>query len=164
MTSFLNVVRTLGLLFARLGLGGIMLLHGWRRWQERGVPAEIEYLQQFGAPYPEIAAWGTIILELVGGLFMIVGALTPLVALAFLVQQIMTISYTRYFNGPYLLEADGTYVGGYEYNVALGLLALIFVVFGAGRVSIDGLFRRSKDPEDDFDNTEDTPTSGSSAA
>jgi putative oxidoreductase len=43
-----------------------------------------------------------------------------------------------------LLNADGTYKGGYEYNVAIGLLGLLLFVMGGGAVSIDRLFRRKK--------------------
>ena len=32
MASFLSFLRSLGMLLARLGLGGILLLHGWMRW------------------------------------------------------------------------------------------------------------------------------------
>jgi putative oxidoreductase len=35
-----------------------------------------------------------------------------------------------------LLNAEGTYKGGYEYNVAIGLLGLLFVMDG-GAASID---------------------------
>jgi hypothetical protein len=52
------------------------------------------------------------------------------------------------------LDGQNHYVGGYEYNVALGSLALLIAVFGAGAVSVDRLFKRKK-PEQDED---DVPT------
>jgi putative oxidoreductase len=156
MSNFLQIVRDIGLLIARLGLGGILILHGWTRWQGpgQGIGKQVEYLTQFGTPYPRVAAWGGIILELVGGLLLVVGALTPLVALAVLVEQILIISYTNWYKGPDLIRPDGTYAGGFEYNVALALLALLLMVFGAGRIAIDRLFRRKKpvpeEPEEDI--------------
>ena len=149
MSKLLQVLRDIALLIARVGLGGILIAHGWRRWQVLKIPSQIAYLQQFGTPYPAVAAWGATILELVGGIFLIVGALTPLIALAVVAQQVLTICYTNWFKEPYLLNAQGGYVGGYEYNVALGLLALLFLVFGAGRASIDRLFRRTPGDTDD---------------
>jgi putative oxidoreductase len=159
MANFLQVLRDISLLTARLGLGGILIAHGWRRWQQQGVQSQIDYLNQFGTPYADIAAFGAVLVELVGGLFLVVGALTPLVALVVVVQQVLTISYTNYYRGPYLIDAQGQYLGGYEYNVALGGLALLFVVFGAGRASVDRLFRRSKDDDevDDPATAEDRP-------
>jgi putative oxidoreductase len=154
MSTTLRVLRDLALLVARLGLGGILILHGWLRWQGpgQGVQKQIDYLSQFGTPYPRYAAWGAIVLELVGGIFLLVGALTPVVAIAVLGEQILIIAYTNWYKGPDLVTRDGTYAGGYEYNVALALLALLLAVFGAGRISVDGLFRRRKpevDPDDD---------------
>jgi putative oxidoreductase len=90
--------------------------------------------------------------EIIGGLFLAVGALTPLAALAVLVEQILIIAYTNWYKGPDLLNSDGTYAGGYEYNVALGLIAMLLMVFGAGRISVDRLFRRTKvEAEEDDD-------------
>ena len=166
MATFLQVIRDLGLLIARLGLGGILILHGWTRWQGpgQGVQRQVDYLRQFGTPYPEVAAWGAIVLELVGGIFLVVGALTPLIALAVLVQQVLVIAYTNWYKGPDLLNTDGTYNGGYEYNVALGLLALLLLVFGAGRISIDRLFRRGKSDAEDDGLPENQTRTGSYAA
>ena len=165
MASFLHVLRDITLLLIRLGLGGIMLLHGWTRWQGagQGVQRQVDYLSQFSVPYPLYAAWGAIVLELVGGIFIIVGALTPLVALAFVVQQGLTIAYTNWYRGPDLLAADGAYVGGWEYNVALALLGLVLLAFGAGRISIDQLFRRKKPAASEDTDTDTGTTSYSSS-
>ena len=144
MASFLSFLKSLGLLLARLGLGGILLMHGWMRWND-GVQKQIDYLTQFQTPYAEVAAWGAIIFELVGGVLLIVGALTRVVGLGVLIEQILIIAYTNWYKWPpTLLNPDGTYNGGYEYNVALGLLGLLLFVMGAGAVSIDRLFRRKK--------------------
>jgi putative oxidoreductase len=143
VSQVLQVLRDLALLLARVGLGAILIMHGWRRWQTQGIQQQIDYLQQFGTPYPTVAGWGSILLELGGGMFLIVGALTPLVALAIFVEQVLIICYTNWYKAPYLLNNQEAYVGGYEYNVALGLLALLLVVFGAGRASVDRLFRRA---------------------
>jgi putative oxidoreductase len=152
MTKVLQFIRSVALLIARVGLGGILIAHGYRRWQVQGVARQVAYLSQYRTPYPEVVAWGAILLELVGGVFLIVGALTPLVALGILVEQILIIAYTNWAKKLYLLDAAGAYVGGYEYNVVLGLLALLFLVFGAGGAAVDRLFRRSPaDPDQPVD-------------
>lgn len=162
MTAVIRSLQSLGLLLARLGLGAILLLHGWNRWRGtgQGIQRQVDYLNQFGTPYPQVAAWGAVVLELVGGIFLIVGALTPLIGLAVLLQQIFTIAYTNWYKSWSLLKVDGSYNGGYEYNVTIGLLGLLFFVFGGGAVSIDRLFRRKKLDDDDLDSsTRPTPTS-----
>ncbi|HHV22145.1 MAG TPA: DoxX family protein, partial [Propionibacterium sp.] len=68
------------------------------------------------------------------------------------VQQGMVIAWTKWFHGPWLENS------GYEYNVIQAALALVLVTFGAGRIAIDRLFRRSRnanDPllDDDFGTT-----------
>ncbi len=67
-------------------------------------------------------------------MFLIVGALTPLVGLGLLVEQVLIIAYTSWYKGWNLLNPDGSYNGGYEYNVALGLLGLLFFVHGRRRL------------------------------
>lgn len=126
-------------------------MHGWRRWQDQGIDKQVKYLKQFATPYPHYVAWGGTLLELIGGVFLIVGALTPLVAAALVAEQVLIIAYTSWYKGLYLTDGSGSFQGGYEYSVILGLLALLFVVFGAGRVSVDRLFKRSPPNEDPTD-------------
>jgi putative oxidoreductase len=160
MSGFASFLQSLGLLIARLGVGGILLLHGITHWTgaNQGVANLTNRYAQVGAPYAEAAAWTTIIFELVGGVFLIVGALTRFVGVGLVVLSVLTISYFSYWRGPELLHADGTYNGGYEYDVALGLLGLLFFVFGGGAVSIDRLFRRKK-PAEDVDEDSEYPGS-----
>src|SRR5690348_172166 len=161
MMKFLAGLRSIALLIARVALGGILIAHGFDRWQIRKVASQIDYLNSYGVPYADYAAWGSIVLELVGGIFLVVGALTPLVALAVVAQQALIIAYISWRRGPWLVNTDNTFNGGYEYNVALGSLALLLAVFGAGAISIDRLFRRKKVTEDDED---DVPTAGPTRA
>jgi putative oxidoreductase len=154
MSRFVSFWRSFALLIARLGLGGILLLHGAHRYQA-GISSQITYLSQFSTPYPKIAAYGATTFEIVGGIFLILGALTPLVGLGVLIQQVLTVVWTSYYKGPELLNADGSYNGGFEYSVALGLLGLLFLVFGGGVVSLDRVFRRKK-TVDEIDEPTDT--------
>ncbi|OYN97023.1 DoxX family protein [Enemella evansiae] len=146
MATFIHVLRDLALLIARVAFGALLVFRGWRRWTgEGGMQSQIDYLAQFQTPQPEILAWGGTLLEIIGGLFLIFGLLTPLVGLAIVVQQVMVILWTRYFRGPWLEN------GGYEYNVVQAALALLLAVFGAGRAAIDQLFKRPRDRDDDDD-------------
>jgi|GEM_PF-834502 putative oxidoreductase len=153
MAGFLRVVRSLALLLARIGLGGVLILHGWRRWHELGMDSQIAYLRTFATPFANYAAWGGTIVELVGGIFLIVGALVPLVAAVVVAEQVLIIAYTNWYKHWNLTEVHGTQAtwnGGYEYNVILGLLALLLVVYGSGAVGVDRLFRRrNKDEAED---------------
>ena len=156
MTRFVSFWRSFALLVARLGLGGILILHGATRYRA-GIATQTAYLTQFSTPYPKIAAYGATTFEIVGGVFLILGALTPLVGLGVLIQQVLTVVWTSYYKGWNLMNSDGTYNGGFEYSVALGLLGLLFLVFGAGVVSLDRVFRRKKSV-DELDEPTDTTT------
>lgn len=151
MSKALQVFRDIVLLLVRIGLGGILIVHGWRRWLVVGPQSQIDYLSQFSTPYPQVVVWGAIILELVGGLFLIVGALTPLVAAAVLAEQALIISYTSWYGYQYLIANVPEFAVSERmlYSLAIGLLALIFLAFGSGRIGIDRLFHREKPPEAD---------------
>jgi putative oxidoreductase len=159
MAGFLSSMRSLALLLARIGLGGVLILHGWRRWQVQGVGSQVTYLKQFGTPFANYAAWGGTILELVGGIFLIVGALTPLVAAAIVVEQALIIAYTSWYKNWNLVDVHGqqaTWNGGWEYNLILGLLAMLIMVFGSGAIGVDRLFRRRSADDEEAD-TEPEP-------
>lgn len=158
MAGFLRVVRSLALLLARIGLGGILILHGWRRWQQQGMDSQIAYLHTFATPYADYAAWGGTAVELIGGLFLILGALTPLAAAAVVAEQVLIIAYTSWYKGWSLTDVHGnqaTWAGGWEYNVIIGVLALVLVTHGSGAVGIDRLFRRRR--KEEVDETADEP-------
>ena len=143
MSGLVKILQDLALLVARVALGAVLLFRGWRRWtSEGGMNAQIDYVRQFNTPVPEVMAWGGTLLEMIGGVFLIFGLLTPLVGVVVVVQQVMIISYTKWFHGPWLED------GGYEYNVIQAALALVLTFFGAGRLAIDQLFRRPKDDSD----------------
>lgn len=143
MAGFLKVLRDLALLIVRVAFGAALVFRGWRRWTaEGGMQRQIDYLRGFGTPAPEVLAWGGTLLEILGGVFLIFGLLTPLVAAAIIAQQVMVIAWTKWFHGPWLEN------GGYEYNVIQAALALILLVFGGGRAAVDQLFRRNKDKND----------------
>lgn len=154
MASFLRVIRDLALLIVRVAFGVLMITHGWQRWQTQGVQSQIAFLNMFSVPYPTYVAWTLIILELVGGIFLIVGAITPIVGLLFVIEQGLTIAYTSFYHPGPITLTGGMVVQGYEYNGALAAVALLLLVFGAGRISVDQLFRRGK-PDDDGDDLDD---------
>lgn len=109
-----------------------MMAHGAFRFFVSGMDAEISYLTQFGLPAPMVFAYGAVILEIVGGFLLIVGWLTPVVALAFVAEMGMIIAWTNYWRGPWLAD------GGWEYHALLAVFALMLAGTGAGKFSVDG--------------------------
>lgn len=130
------------LLMVRVALAAILLGRAWWRWSIEGLDQQIELLTGAGVPQPAIIAWGTLALECIGGVLLALGLLTRLIGLLVLVQNILIIALIRWPNGPY------SNYGGYEYNLALAMLGLVFLAFGSFHTGLDGLlFGRKKDDE-----------------
>jgi len=139
MKAFIKVVQDVGLLVARLAVGLVLVGHGWQRFTH-GIGPTVDMLTRYGLPEPQLFAWGATVLEVIGGALLIFGLLTPIVAAFVVAEQVVVIAWLKWQNG--LWKATD----GIEYPVALAALALILVVFGAGRTGVDVLFRRGKKP------------------
>ncbi|MDR1808154.1 MAG: DoxX family protein [Propionibacteriaceae bacterium] len=141
MQQFLKVVESAVLFLARVGFGALMFLHGWHRITQ-GSGEYVPALTAVGLPYPTVFFWGTVALELGGGVLLACGVLTRLVAAAFVAEFVMTILWLHWWNGWDVMA------GGFEYAGILALLALVFVAFGGGIVAVDHLiFGRPKDDQ-----------------
>lgn len=126
------------LLVARAGLGVVLIAHGLMKW-DAGVSGTADGFAAMGIPYPEAAATFAIVAELGGGALLILGALTPLAALLVIGQMAGAFWYAH--RGTEVMVDQG----GWELVALIGLLALILVVTGAGRLSVDRwLFGRKR--------------------
>src|SRR5262245_3797997 len=132
----------------RLIVGYGFLAHGWAKLS-RG-PAEFaKLLEQIGAPLPEVTAWVSTLIEILGGLAILAGAFVAVVSIP-LIGMMLVAMFTVHLRYGFSaintigLTADGPQFGppGYEVNLLYiaGLLALI--AGGAGPFSIDTLLAR----------------------
>ncbi len=140
MKSFLRVVQDLALIAVRLTVALVLFLHGWHRVVTVGMPVEVARLSAHGLPYPSALAWGAAVFELVGAVLLAFGLLTPLIGLGMLVENIVIIAWLKAPHG-YLVST-----GGYEYNLVLAAVGLVFLAFGGGRGALDTLLRRRPRP------------------
>lgn len=124
------------LLIARLGFAAVLIARAWQRWQIEGIDTQIGRLADFGIPQPELIAWGTILLEGMGGALLALGLLTRVVGALVAAQNILIIVFIKWFSGPYLND------GGFEYNWTLAVLGLVFLAVGARYTGLDSLFFR----------------------
>jgi putative oxidoreductase len=127
----------------RLVIGYGFMEHGWTKLS-RGPAGFAKLLEQIGAPMPEVTAWMSTFVELLGGLAIFVGAFVALVSVPLIVMMLVAMFtvHLRYgFSSINTigLTADGPQFGppGFEVNLLYiaGLLALILA--GAGALSID---------------------------
>ena len=123
------------LLILRLAVGTGLALHGYPKAKGGKIQAE-QWMKSMGIP--PITADLVTILEFVGGIFLVFGLLTPLVGLFFVIQFGSIIwMKTSKMHASFISTEQGKPT--YEIDVMLLLLALVFLVLGAGPYSLDGL-------------------------
>jgi len=139
----------------RLIVGYGFLAHGFAKLS-RGPDHFVGILQAMGLPFPDLLGWATVLVEIVGGALILVGAFVPVVAIpmiAVLLVATFTVHLPNGFSSIKLLafDATGAHFGqpGYETDLlyVAGLLALC--IAGAGPLSIDNWInsrRRAREP------------------
>ncbi len=135
----------------RLIVGFGFMQHGFAKLA-RGPEDFIGILHAIGMPAAFLAGWATIIVEIVGGLLVFIGALVPLATLPMLAVLLVAIFTVHLPNGfssikLELFDAAGAHFGqpGYETDL-LYIACLIGLCFGgAGSLSVDRFLRRRRD-------------------
>ncbi|GGA29429.1 DoxX family protein [Dyella nitratireducens] len=128
----------------RLIVGYGFMEHGYAKLA-RGPEAFIGILHAMGMPLADLFGWATIIIEVLGGLMILLGALVPIASLpmiAVLLVATFTVHLPYGFSSIKLMsfDASGAHFGqpGYETDM-LYLAALLALCFGgAGPLSLDG--------------------------
>jgi len=129
--------KDVALLLGRIGVGVVFLAHGLQKW-ENGIDGTAKFFEQTGIPLPTLAAIFAIAVEIVGGILFIVGFLTPLVGLGFVVVSVGALLSVHLDNGL-------TGQGGYEFVLVLAVTGLA-LGFNAGKLSLDHvLFARKRE-------------------
>jgi putative oxidoreductase len=121
----------------RIVVGVIMVAHGL---QKAADPAQFQQsLTGMGFPLPGLMAYLAIAGELLGGLGLVVGLLTPIAAFGVAATLLVAILAVHLKHG--LFAANG----GFEYPLTLLCSALWFMAAGAGPYSLDALWRAARD-------------------
>ena len=132
----------------RLIVGFGFLEHGFAKLA-RGPDAFANILQAMGVPGPHFMAWATILVEILGGLAVILGAFVKLASLpmaAVLLVAMFTVHLPYGFSSIKLeaVTAAGAQFGPPGYEVDLLYLACLaaLVLGGPGPLTIGGLIRK----------------------
>lgn len=138
---------TIALVAVRIVLVWVFVYHGSRRlfgwFGGPGIHASALYFANTAGLRPGtfFAVLGGIT-EFFGALALAVGLLSRLAGAAIFADMMMAIITVTWANG---INATGG-KSGYELNLALGTLALVIAIFGAGRLSVDALLERRLRP------------------
>lgn len=138
-TLYMNQSRltTTAITVLRVILGFLFAAHGWQKFNEWTVAGTQAAFAQMGVPAAQISAPLVAGLELAGGIALILGVLTRIVAALLALNMLGALFLVH---APAGVFADK---GGYELVLLLAAAALTLALTGAGRVSVDrALFGR----------------------
>jgi putative oxidoreductase len=116
-------------LLLRLVAGIIFLMHGLQKTADISMFGG--FLGSVGVPAPHFFAWAVVVLELAGGLALILGFLTHWVSKLFVLQMLAAIFLVHASKG---FMADK---GGYEFALLLLVVVISLMITGAGKWSLD---------------------------
>ena len=129
-------LRDISLLIARVAIGFILLAHGWQKFNEYTLDGTTAAFGDMGVPAPAAAALFAAVVELIGGLALIAGLLTPVFAALNALNLTGALIIVHAGNGVFVEN------GGYELVLALIAGLLLIGTLGAGRYSADELLTR----------------------
>lgn len=133
-----STLTTTALTILRVVAGFIFAAHGWQKFNQFTIAGTQASFAKAGVPAPEIAAPVIATLELVGGIALIVGVLARIFAALLIPDMLGAIVLVHAPAGIFASE------GGYELVLILATAALVVVLAGPGRFSVDhALFGRS---------------------
>ena len=134
----------------RLIVGYGFMQHGFAKLS-RGPDAFAVILHAIGVPAPHLMAWLTILIEVFGGLAVLLGVLVPLAGLpmaAVLLVAIFTVHLPYGFSSIKLISVTSGHAQlgppGYETNLLYLACLAALVIGGSGPMAIDGYLRRKR--------------------
>ncbi len=135
-----NAVSDVVIFLARAAVGVILFAHGWQKFFTNGIDATSQGFDSMGIPAPTAAAVFAATVELVGGALLVIGLLTPVVAVLVVADMAGAFWFAHSDAGTIFVDN-----GGYELVLALAAGAALAGVVAGGRFSLDYLaFGRRK--------------------
>ena len=122
------------ILLLRVVLGLTMAAHGYNKFFGGGrIPGTAGWFDSIGMKPGMLHARLAASTEILAGLGLAVGFLTPIPAAGFVALMVVAAWTVHRDNGFFIVKS------GWEYNLVLGVAAVAIAGTGAGRYSLDGL-------------------------
>src|SRR3954468_11512570 len=126
-------VRDVALLLGRVVLGVVLLAHGWQKLVIDGIAETHKQFEAMGIPLAIASSSFVTFVEFVGGVLLILGALTPVVVVAHLVVMVGAAGFVHVSHGIFATD------GGWEVVGVIAAAELVIAACGPGRLSVDRL-------------------------
>lgn len=127
-------------LLLRVVLGVTFLFHGFSKFQ-MGIPNVGKFFGTLGLPFPGTLAYIIVAIEIIGGVMMIIGLGTRLVAVLFAATMLGALFTTKMTAG--LIAKGGS--PGFELELALLVMSISLVLTGSGLYAADRMiFKNAK--------------------
>ena len=133
--------RDIAMLIARIILGVVLFAHGWQKLVINGISDTYGQFEKLGIPLAIVSASFTSFVEFVGGVLIILGALTTTVVALDLVVMVGAAGFVHVTHGIFAKD------GGWELVGVIVAVELALAAFGPGRYSVDDLVARRRDRE-----------------
>ncbi|MET8007936.1 DoxX family protein [Nonomuraea glycinis] len=130
--------RNVSLLLARVAIGVIFLVHGYQKFATMGIAGTTKFFESIGIPLPGLAAPLVAVLEVAGGIALILGVALPIAGTLLALDMVGAILFAHLPAGFSVAE------GGYEFVLALAAASLAIGFTGGGALALDAVLGRRR--------------------
>jgi putative oxidoreductase len=141
------------LVLARLILGTIMFAHGYQKLFIDGLGRTTRGFESMSIPVAIVSAAYVTVVEVVGSVLVLAGALITVVAACYLIVMVGAAVFVHIPHG--IFAADG----GWELVGAIAALLLVLAATGPGRWSVDHAILTRQNPVPALEPVRSAPTS-----
>jgi putative oxidoreductase len=132
LQPFYDAVIPLSWLILRVAVGWNLLVHGWGKIMIGPTPGFLKAFADLGYTPPEFFFWSSFLIEMLGGICIVLGLFTRFFAAAAAIEMLcITVTYWKSGNG------FGWMNRGYEYSLLWGWACFVIALRGGGPYSLD---------------------------
>ena len=122
----------------RIVVGFAFFMHGQQKLRVNGIDGTEQFFGGLGVPLPGIAAFAVVAIEIVGGIALILGLWTRVVALLQAATALVAGYLVHLDNGFFASD------GGVELTLLLAAAGFALALVGPGALAVDGLLGRER--------------------
>ena len=135
------VARGWGLTVLRVIVGVVFFVHGFQKLFAMGIGGVAGFLGQVGVPAPGLFAVVVTLVELLGGLALVLGLFTRVAAISLSVDMLVATLTVHLSAGFFVSD------GGYEFTLVLLAASAALAIAGPGEAALDrALASRTDNP------------------